>query len=82
MGVSKIKNLCLRFSFIVILYLIIYVLFIECNMYIFICIIFLGYSMKVIYVLICIIISMKLGKILFIEKLDVIKKIFMSTNLF
>lgn len=29
----KIKNLCLRFSFIVILYLIIYVLFIECNMY-------------------------------------------------
>lgn len=32
--------------------------------------------MKVMYVLICILISMKLGKILFIEKLDVIKKIF------
>lgn len=32
--------------------------------------------MKVMYVLICILISMKLGKILFIEKLDVIKKYF------
>jgi hypothetical protein len=70
------KNVCLRFSFIVILYLIIYVLFIECNIYKYIYIIVLGYSIKVIYVLICIIISRNLGKILFIEKLDVIKKIF------
>lgn len=70
------KNVCLRFSFIVILYLIIYVLFIECNIYNYIYIIVLGYSIKVIYVLICIIISRNLGKILFIEKLDVIKKIF------
>lgn len=30
----KIKNLCLRFTFIVTLYLIIYVRFIECNIYI------------------------------------------------
>lgn len=52
-----------------------YVLSIEYNMYNIICIIDLGYSMKVIYVF-CIIISMKLGKILFIEKLDVIKKYF------
>ena len=36
--------------------------------------------MKVMYVLICILISMKLGKILFIEKLDVIKKIFWILN--
>jgi hypothetical protein len=35
--------------------------------------------MKVIYVF-CNIISMKLGKILFIEKLDVIKKIFRMLN--
>ena len=70
------KNVCLRFSFIVILYLIIYVLFIECNTYNLYVYIVLGYSVKVIYVFICILISMKLGKILFIEKLDVIKKIF------
>lgn len=40
--------------------------------------------MKVIYVLICRIISMNLGKILFIEKLDVIKKIFwvLNSNIF
>lgn len=73
----KIKNLCLRFTFIVALYLIIYVRFIECNIYIyFMYIIVLGYSMKVIYVFICILILMNLGKILFMEKLDVIKKIF------
>jgi len=36
--------------------------------------------MKVIYVLICRIISRNLGKILFIEKLDVIKKIFWVLN--
>jgi len=43
------KNLCLRFTFIVILYLIIYVLSIKCNMYIYnIYIIVIGYSMKVI----------------------------------
>ncbi len=34
--------------------------------------------MKVMYVLICILISMKLGKILFIEKLDVIIKKIMN----
>ena len=40
--------------------------------------------MKVIYVLNRRIISMKLGKILFIEKLDVIKKIFwvLNSNIF
>ena len=39
--------------------------------------------MKVMYVLICILISMKLGKILFIEKLDVIWKIFwLNSNIF
>lgn len=39
--------------------------------------------MKVIYVLICILISMNLGKILFMEKLDVIKKIFWpNSNIF
>jgi hypothetical protein len=38
-------------------------------------IIVLGYSIKIIYVFICIVISRKLGKILFIEKLDVINKI-------
>ena len=68
-------NVC-DFSFIVILYKIIYVLFIECNTYKLYVYIVLGYSVKVIYVFICILISMKLGKILFIEKLDVIKKIF------
>lgn len=46
-------------------------------------IIVLGYSMKVIYVFICILISMNLGKILFMEKLDVIKKIFwLDSNIF
>ena len=75
MGVSK-KKFCLRFSFIVILYFIIYARFIECSTYNLYVYIVLGYSMKVIYVLICRISSRKLGKILFIEKLDVIKKIF------
>lgn len=69
----KFPNLCLRI-FIVILYLIMYVLFIECSIYN-IYIIVLGYSIKIIYVFFCIVISMKLGKILFIVKLDVINKI-------
>ena len=38
-------------------------------------IIVLGYSIKIIYVFFSIVISRKLGKILFIEKLDVINKI-------
>ena len=68
--------------FIVILYLIIYVLFIECNTmyYCTSCIIVLGYSMKVINVFICIIISMKLGKIFIYGEIRCNMKNILSTK--